>query len=204
MSGHDELWQRCILRENTFILKFSERSSYNATVNQSKIRCIKDKHHMQSKYVTWYGHHRLVPLISISKASSWSPSSPAWHHDLLHLDLYQCVITWSSRQLLLLQLLLSDSDKVKQLFGACILCNKGTTIRLLPLANNSITKHDHLIQQLISHHVLNISHHNMPCKNKLDVLYFVVASFTWLLRASSKNCSYLRKNHNGGSSSLLF
>ena len=32
----------------------------------------------------------------------------------------------------------------------------------------------------------------MPCKNKLDVLYFVVACFTWLLRASSKNCSYLR------------
>ena len=32
----------------------------------------------------------------------------------------------------------------------------------------------------------------MPCKNKLDVLYFVVASFTWLLRAYSKNRSYLR------------
>ena len=32
----------------------------------------------------------------------------------------------------------------------------------------------------------------MPCKNKLEVLYFVVASFTWLLRASSKNRSYLR------------
>ena len=32
----------------------------------------------------------------------------------------------------------------------------------------------------------------MPCKNKLDVLYFVVASFTWLVRASSKNRSYLR------------
>ena len=32
----------------------------------------------------------------------------------------------------------------------------------------------------------------MPCKNKLDVLYFVVASFTWLLRASSKNRSYIR------------
>ena len=31
----------------------------------------------------------------------------------------------------------------------------------------------------------------MPCKNKLDILYFVVASFTWLLRASSKNRSYL-------------
>ena len=55
-----------------------------------------------------------------------------------------------------------------------------------------ITKHDHLIHQHISHHALTISHHNMPCKNKLDVLYFVVASFTWLLRASSKNRSYLR------------
>ena len=56
----------------------------------------------------------------------------------------------------------------------------------------TVTKHDHLIQQFISHHVLTISHHNMPCKNKLDVLYFVVASFTWLLQASSKNRSYLR------------
>ena len=26
-------------------------------------------------------------------------------------------------------------------------------------------------------HVLTISHHNMPCKNKLDVLYFVVCKF---------------------------
>ena len=91
---------------------------------------------MQSKYVTWYGHHHLVPLISIFKALSWFPSSSAWHHDLHHLDLYQCVVTWSSRQLLLLQLLLSHSDKVKQLFGACILCNKETTIRLLPVADN--------------------------------------------------------------------
>ena len=32
----------------------------------------------------------------------------------------------------------------------------------------------------------------MPYKNKLDVLYFVVASFMWMLRASSKNRSYLR------------
>ena len=55
-----------------------------------------------------------------------------------------------------------------------------------------ITKHDHHVQQRISHHVLTISHHNMPFKNKLDVLYFVVASFTWLLRASSQNRSYLR------------
>ena len=35
-------------------------------------------------------------------------------------------------------------------------------------------------------HVLTISHHNMPCKNKLDVLYFVVKSFTWLLRAEQE------------------
>ena len=87
VSRLDELSQRCILRENTYNLKFSEGSSYNATAVLSKIRCIKDKHHMQSKYVTWYGHYNLVPLISISKVSSWSPSSLAWHHDLHHLDL---------------------------------------------------------------------------------------------------------------------
>ena len=39
---------------------------------------------------------------------------------------------------------------------------------------------------------MTISHHNMPYKNKLDILYFVVASFAWLLWASSKNRSYLR------------
>ena len=84
VSRHDELSQRCILRENTYTLKFSERSSYNASVVLSKIRCIKDKHHMQSKYVTWYGHHHLVLIISITEASSWSPSSPARHLDLHH------------------------------------------------------------------------------------------------------------------------
>ena len=103
---------------------------------KARIRCIIDKHHMQSKYVTWYGHDHLAPLISISKVLSWSLSSPARHHDLHHLDLYQCVVTWSSHQLLLLQLLLSHSDKVKQLFGTCILCNKETTIGLLPVADN--------------------------------------------------------------------
>ena len=124
----------------------------------------------------------------------WSPS-PKHHHDLHRhrLDtLISIVASWSSCQLLLLQLSLTHSDKVKQLHGDCISYNKATTIWLLPVADNSITKHDHLIQQFISHHVLTISYHNMPCKNKLDVLYFVVASFTWLLRASSKNRSYLR------------
>ena len=110
---------------------------------------------MQSKYVTWYGHHHLVPLISISKASSWSPSSPAWHHDLHYLDLYQCVVTWSSRQLLLLQLLLSHSDKVRQLFGACILCNMETTIRLLPVGDNfNKTWSSHTTTYISSQHAL--------------------------------------------------
>ena len=68
VSQHDELSQRSILRENTYTLEFSERSSYNATAVLSKIRCIKDKHHMQLKYVTRYGHHHLVALITISKA----------------------------------------------------------------------------------------------------------------------------------------
>ena len=71
-------------------LEVSERSSYNATVVLSKIRCIKDKHHMQSKYVTWYDHHHLVPLISISKAPSWSPSSLA-----RHLDLHRSIVVIS-------------------------------------------------------------------------------------------------------------
>ena len=122
----------------------------------------------------------------------WSPS-PNHHHDLHRhwLDtLISIVASLSSRQLLLLQLSLTHSDKVKQLHGACTSYNKKTTLRLLLVID--ITKHDHLIHQHISHHILTISHHNMPCKKKLDVLYFVVASFTWLLQASSKNRSYLR------------
>src|SRR3989337_1791333 len=42
VSRHDELSQRCILRENTYTLKFfSEGSSYNTRAVLSKIRCIK-------------------------------------------------------------------------------------------------------------------------------------------------------------------
>ena len=77
----------------------------------------------------WYGHDHRVPLISISKAPSWSPSSPAWH-----LDLHRSVV--SSCQLLLLWLSLLLSDKVKQLHGDCISYNKATTIWLLPVADN--------------------------------------------------------------------
>ena len=110
--------------EHLYLEILVKGSSYNATAILSKIRCIKDKHHMQSKYVTWYGHHHLVLLVSISKASSWSPSSPAQH-------LVSIVASWSSRQLLLLQLSLTHSDKVKKLHGVFIWYNKETTIRLL-------------------------------------------------------------------------
>ena len=68
-------------------------------------------------------------LISISKA----------RHDLRRHrleTLISIVASWSSRQLLLLQPSLSHSDKVKQLHGTCILCNKETTIRLLSVDDN--------------------------------------------------------------------
>ena len=124
----------------------------------------------------------------------WSPSLKHRrdHHRHRRDTLMSIIASLSLRHLLLLWLSLPLSDKVKQLHGDCISYYKSTTIWLLPVADNSVTKHDHLIQQFISHHVLTISHHNKPYKNKLDVLYFVVASFTWLLRASSKNRSYLR------------
>ena len=68
----------------------------------------------------------------------WSPS-PKHCHDLHRhrLDtLISIVASWSSRQLLLLWLLLSLTDKVKQLHSICISYNKVTTIRLLPVADN--------------------------------------------------------------------
>ena len=105
------------------------------------------------------------------------------HHRHRRDTLISIVASLSSRQLLLLRLSLPLRDKVKKLHGDCIAYNKATTIWLEPVADNFVTKHDHLIQQFRSHHALTISHHNKPCKNKLDVLYFVVASFTWLLRA---------------------
>ena len=122
----------------------------------------------------------------------WSPSPKHRHdHHRHRLDtLISIVASLSSRQLLLLRLSLPLSDKVKQLHGDCISYNKATTIRLLPVADkfyNTWSSHT----TIYTHHVLTISHHNMPCKNKLDVLYFVVASFKLLLRASSKNRSYL-------------
>ena len=136
----------------------------------------------------------------------WSPSSKHRHdlHRHWRDTLISIVPSLSSCQLLLLRLSLSLSDQVKQLHGDCIAYNKTTTIWLLLVADNFVTKHDHLIQQIISHHVLTISHHSKPCKNKLDVLYFVVASFTWLLRAEQEPFLPTHQNHNDFSSSVLF
>ena len=51
-----------------------------------------------------------------------------------------------SHQLLLLRLSPPLSDNVEKLHGNCISYNKATTIWLLPVADNSVTKHGHLIQ----------------------------------------------------------
>ena len=81
----------------------------------------------------------------------WSPSPKHRRdHHRRRLDtLISIEASLSSRQLLLLWLSLPLSDKVKQLHGDCISYNKATTIWLLLVADNFVTKHDHLIQQFI-------------------------------------------------------
>ena len=74
VSRHDELSQRCILRENTCTLKFSERSSYNATAELRKIRYIKDEHKCNQNM--W--HDMAIIILCL-----WSPS-PKHGHDLHH------------------------------------------------------------------------------------------------------------------------
>ena len=69
------------------------------------------------------------------------------HHRHRRDTLISIVASLSSHQLLLLRLSLLLSDKLKQLQGDCIAYNKVTTIWLLPVADNFVTKHDHLIQQ---------------------------------------------------------
>jgi hypothetical protein len=77
-----------------------------------------------------------------------------------------------------------------------------TTIWLLPVVNSStckswnITKCDHYI-----HHIYHYTHHilwqyhisSTPCKNKLGASNLLIACFTWLMGATLKNGSYLRK-----------
>ena len=122
---------------------------------------------------------------------SWSPS-PKHHHDLHRhrLDtLISIEASLSSRQLLLLRLSLPFSDKVKQLHGDCISYNKATTIRLLPVVDNFCkTWSSHTTMYITS----CLDHITSQYALQKQVRSLVVASFTWLLRASSKNRSYLR------------
>ena len=124
----------------------------------------------------------------------WSPSPKHRHDHHRHRrdTLISIVASLLSRHLLLLRLSLPLSDKVKQLQGVCISYNKATTIWLLPVADNfgykTWSSHTTIYISSCIDHIT--SQHAR--QNKLDVLYFVVASFTWLLRASSKNRSYLR------------
>ena len=117
----------------------------------------------------------------------WSPSPKHRHeHHRHHRDtLISIVASLSSRQLLLLRLSLPLSDKVKHYRAIAL-----HTIKRQPYGSCQlpITRLQNMIisYNKIQHHALTISHHNMPCKNKLDVLYFVVASFTWLLRAEQE------------------
>src|SRR3954464_5142701 len=86
---------------------------------------------------------------------------------------------------MLLRLSLPLSDKVKRYRAIAL-----HTIKRQPYGSCQlpITRLQNMIisYNKIYHHALTISHHNMPCKNKLDVLYFVVASLTWLLRAEQE------------------
>ena len=53
VSQHDELSHTVHTQgEHLYLEILVKGSSYNASAVLSKIRCIKDKHHMQSKYVT--------------------------------------------------------------------------------------------------------------------------------------------------------
>ena len=72
-------------------------------------------------------HLQSTIMISIvTDMTPWSPSS--WSLSTCHHMVVSPTIAFAT--------ILSHSDKVKQLYGACILCNKETTIRLLPVADN--------------------------------------------------------------------
>ena len=65
-----------------------------------------------------------------------SPNHRHDHHRHRRDTLISIVASLSSRQLFVLRLSLSLSDKVKKLQGDCIAYNKATTIWLLPVADN--------------------------------------------------------------------
>src|SRR5215216_5699094 len=86
-------------------------------------------------------------------------SPPPKHRHDLHchrLDtLISIVASWSSRQLLLLQLSLTHTDKVKKLHGDRNSYNKMTTIWLLPVADklqNMIISYNN-VYHIMSYHI---------------------------------------------------
>ena len=134
----------------------------------------------------------------------WSPS-PKHRHDLhLHrLDtLISIVASWSSRQLLLLQLSLMHSDKVKQLHGDYISYNKGTTIRLLPVASDFYKTWSYYTITYITsclHHIT--SQHDLQKQVRCPLLScckFYVAATGW-----ARTVLTYAQNHNDFSSSVL-
>ena len=83
------------------------------------------------------------------------------------------------------------SDKVKLLHDDCISYNKATTVWLLPVADNSVTKHDHLIQQNIASCLDHItSQHAMQKQVRRPLL--CCCKFYVAAMGLSKNRSYLR------------
>ena len=160
--------------EHLYLEILVKGSSYNVTAVLSKIRCIKDKHHTCNQNM-W--HDMAIIILCF-----WSPS-PKHCHDLhLHrLDtLISIIASCLSRQLLLLQLSLPLSCKVKQLHGVCIpYNNKDNSYGSCRLSYSSTCKSWFLLQEHDQSHTSHIIHHTLlghitshciPCKNKLDVL----------------------------------
>ena len=86
------------------------------------------------KEIIYKGSRVAIFSVSIRPPMFNSWLRPCHRH---RLDtLISIIASLSSRQLLLLQLSLPHSDKVKQLHGDCISYNKATTIKLLPVADN--------------------------------------------------------------------
>ena len=123
----------------------------------------------------------------------WSPSPKHRrdHHRHRRDTLISIVASLSLRHLLLLRLPLPLSDKVKQLFGACILCNIETTIRLLPVADNfNKTWSSHTTTYISSRFDHITSQHALQKQVRRPLLccckFYVAAT------GLSKNQSYLR------------
>ena len=135
---------------------YTKGSSHNATAVLRKIRCIKIN--ITCNQNMW--HDMAIIILCF-----WSPSRKHRHDLHCHrLDtLISIIASLSSRQLLLLQLLLMHSDKVKQLHGVCISYNKETTIRLLSFAyklQNMIISYNNV------YHIMSWPYHITTCPAK--------------------------------------